>query len=113
MIRAEAESFVANFDFHDAEDVQVRTDALISAMVKAGVLKDHPKGYRLHIALERVKLPLANRQALANRAEMFHDLISSYGGEPGEEDMIFAKGLLQQLVTALGLAIDERIKKGT
>jgi hypothetical protein len=112
-VRQELASFLDAFDSSDAEDAQVRTDALISSMVKAGVLKDDGrlKGFRLHVALERVQLPVPNRETLVTRAEMFHDLISSYGGEPDETDMETAKTLLEEIANALNSAIDVKMKK--
>lgn len=100
-IQQELTSFLDAFDIRDAEDAQVRTDALISSMVEAGVLKDSGrlKGFQLHIAMERVQLPLANREALVARAELFHDLISSYGGEPDEANMESAKDCSKRSLT--------------
>lgn len=112
-IRRELSSFLEAFDADDAEDVQVRTEALISSMVKAGVLKDsgNLKGFNLHAALERVQLPVPNREAVVARAEMFHDLVGSYGGEPDEADMKNAEKLLHEIARALESAIDVTIRK--
>ena len=112
-IQQELASFLDAFDVTNAEDAQVRTDAVISSMVKADVLKDDGrlKGFRLHVALERVQLPVPNRETLVTRAEMFHDLISSYGGEPDETDMETAKTLLEEIANALNSAIDVKMKK--
>jgi hypothetical protein len=55
-------------------------------MIKAGVLKENRsvKKFRLHVAIEKVHLPVPNREKVVARAEMFHDLINSYGGKPDE-----------------------------
>jgi hypothetical protein len=52
-----------------------------------------------------------NRAELVNRAEMFHDLINSYGGEPDMADMEMARTLLAEIATALNSAIDVKMKK--
>ncbi len=112
-ISAELESFLEEFDPSDAEDAELRTDALISAMIVAGVLKENrrTKKFRLHIALENVHLPIPNRDAIVAQAEMFHDLIDSYAGEPDETDMDEAKTLLEEIADALKSAINARIVK--
>ena len=113
LITMELASFVASFDVANAEDAQIRTDALISCMVKAGVLKESPKikKFRLHVALESVKLPIPKREAIVARAEMFHDLINSYDGEPGEDDMEQARELLEEIANALNVAIDLKLER--
>jgi hypothetical protein len=110
----ELRSFLEAFDPGDAEDAQVRTGALISSMIRAGVLKESPsvKNFRLHVAVERVHLPVQNREEMVARAEMFHDLVNSYGGEPDEEDMEVARTLLAEIADALISAIGVRMKKG-
>ena len=110
----ELRSFLEAFDPGDAEDAQVRTGALISSMIRAGVLKESPsvKNFRLHIAMERVHLPVPNREEIVARAEMFHDLVNSYGGEPDEDDMEMARTLLEEIADALISAISVRMKKG-
>jgi predicted nuclease with TOPRIM domain len=111
VISDELDSFLEAFDPADAEDAQVRTAALISAMIAAGVLKESRsvKNFRLDMALARVQLAIPNREDIVARAEMFHDLINSYDGEPDEDDMESARTLLEEIAKALNSAI---IKKG-
>jgi hypothetical protein len=82
-------------------------------MIRVGVLKEsrRTKKFRLHTALEGVQLPIPNREAIVARAEMFHDLIDSYDGEPDEADMGAAKVLLEEIANALDSAISVRMKK--
>lgn len=114
VISDQLSSFLEAFDPDNAEDVQVRTNGLISSMIRAGVLKESRsvKNFRLDIALERVHLPIPNREEIVVRAEMFHDLINSYDGEPEEEDMESAKALLEEIASVLNSAIGVRMKKG-
>lgn len=113
-ISDELASFLDEFDPEDAEDAQLRTDALISSLIRAGVLKESRsvKKFRLHMAIEAVQLPIPNREAVVAQAEMFHDLIDSYGGEPDEADMETAKTILEDIARALKSAISVKIKKG-
>ncbi len=113
IIQQELTKFLEEFDIADAEDTQARTNALISAMIKAGVLKEDwkLKNFRLHIAIERVRLPLTQRAELAVQAELFHDLISSYGGEPDEVDMERARELLDNIADALESAITTAVNR--
>ncbi len=110
-IGAELESFLEEFDPLDAEDAQLRRDALISTMISAGVLAEsrRVKKFRLHIALEGVSLPIRNRDTIVAQAEMFDDLIDSYGGEPDESDMAEAKTLLVEISEALKSAINAKL----
>ena len=68
------------------------------------------KGFKLQTALEHVQLPVPNRKRMVARAEMFHDLINSYGGEPDDDDMERAHGLLEigdALKSAIGATNEE------
>jgi hypothetical protein len=112
-ISKELDSFLDEFDPDDAEDAQLRTDALISSMIIAGVLRESRmvKKFRLHIALESVQLPIRDREAIVAQAEMFHDLIDSYAGEPDEADMDAARTLLRGIAEALNSAINAKMNK--
>jgi hypothetical protein len=99
----ELKSFVEDFDVDNPEDAQTRKDALISAFVDAGLLK-FKKSFRtvsLEMAISKLTIDIPEREGLESMAEMFEDLITSYGGDPPLTDMQEAKELLEEIVQVL------------
>jgi hypothetical protein len=109
---AELKSFVEEFDIDDAEDVQLRTDALISALIDAGLLsgKKNVRKVRLDVAIEGLTIKVPGREKLVVKAEMFCDLTNSYGGEPPQSDMEDAKSELEAIAEVLLPLLEKKLQ---
>jgi len=112
-LTAELNSFVDNFKVEDPEDVQIRKDALITAMDTAGLLsvKGSLRRLRFQQAIEGFTPKLARREELARQAEMFDDLTNRYADEPPADDMRAALEILKGIRDALAPVLQDELKK--
>jgi hypothetical protein len=112
---AELNSFVDNFKVEDPEDVQIRKDAVITAMDNAGLLsvKGSLRWLRFQQAIEGFTPQLPKREELARQAETFDDLTNRYADEPPVEDMKDALEILKVIRNALLPVVQDELKKLT
>jgi hypothetical protein len=105
---SELKAFMDEFDETDAESTQVMLDTHISNLLDKKVIRKpkKPKNILLEDVLRSI---LGSHQidGAIDRAEMVQELIDSYGGEPSNEDMEEAKGLLDELIQKLSEYLDQ------
>ena len=109
-LRDELAGFAEEFDISDPVSTEVALDTHISSLVEEKLVKSKKKGSDLHLddVLAYI-LGIPETDELMEDARLFLDLISSYGGEPTEDDMEEASGILSRLIEAISAmeGIDE------
>ena len=109
-LRDELVAFADEFDTSDPVNTEVLLDTHISKLVEKGLIKSKKKGNDIHLddAFECI-LKVTETHELVENARLFRTLISSYGGDPTDDDMEEAFDILSRLIeTVNGMkGIDE------
>src|ERR1700735_66720 len=101
-LRDKSMTFSDEFDASAPEEPEVKLDTPLSALLDRGQIKTKKKGTDLY--LDDVLVDVLGRSEddkLIEDARLFRVLISSYGGEPTDEDMDEAYDILTSIVEAL------------
>jgi hypothetical protein len=101
-LRDELVAFADEFDTSDPAHTEVMLDTHISSLLEQGLIISKKKGNDLHLddVLEYI-LKVPETDELIENARLFRNLISSYGGDPTDEDMQEAFGILSGLIETL------------
>ena len=101
-LRDELVVFAEEFDASDPVNTEVMLDTHLSTLVEDRLIKIKKKGNDLHLedVLQYI-LKIREPDEVIENAQLFRTLISSYGGEPTEDDMEEAYDLLQGLIGTL------------
>jgi hypothetical protein len=101
-LRDELVGFAEEFDVSDPVHTEVALDTHISRLVGEKLIKSKKKDSDLHLDDVLVCiLQVPETDELMESTRLFLDLISSYGGEPTEDDMEEAFGILSRLIETL------------
>jgi hypothetical protein len=101
-VRDRLVTFVEEFDSSEPEETEVKLDTHLSSLLEEGIIKTKKKGKDLY--LDEVLTNILNKTEdddLIENARLFRVLISSYGGEPSDDDMDEAYDILVKIVEAL------------
>jgi hypothetical protein len=98
-LRDELTAFAEEFDSSDSEQMEVALDTRISNLISEGFIKIKKNQSNLHLddVLAYI-LKISDGHELIENARVFHTLISSYGGEPTDDDMDDAYSILTDLI---------------
>ena len=101
-LQIELAAFHEAFDSTDPEGMEVMLSEHISILIKKGFVKPRKGRRTLHLAdVLSYILKIGESDGMLENAQMFENLISSYGGEPSDDDMDEAFEILAGLVADL------------